>query len=86
MPKAIREQIGKGPGDTIEVIVWRDEGKNRRSACSILKVDQEKKGCFQFSKSWVTPIARVLPLDYRSEKTRNTIEEIKESHWNARRE
>jgi len=51
MPKAIREQIGKGPGDTIEVIVWRDEGKNRRSACSILKVDQEKKGCFQFSKS-----------------------------------
>ena len=51
MPKAIREQIGKGPGETIEVVVWRDEGKNRRSACSILKVDQEKKGCFQFSKS-----------------------------------
>ena len=25
MPKAIREQTGKGPGDTIEVIVWRDE-------------------------------------------------------------
>jgi len=23
--KTIREQIGKGPGDTIEVIVWRDE-------------------------------------------------------------
>jgi hypothetical protein len=23
--KAIRDQIGKGPGDTIEVIVWRDE-------------------------------------------------------------
>jgi bifunctional DNA-binding transcriptional regulator/antitoxin component of YhaV-PrlF toxin-antitoxin module len=25
MPKAIRDQTGKGPGDTIEVIVWRDE-------------------------------------------------------------
>ena len=25
MPKSIREQIGKGPGDTIEVVVWRDE-------------------------------------------------------------
>ena len=25
MPKAIREQIGKGPGDTIEVVVWKDE-------------------------------------------------------------
>jgi uncharacterized protein YdeI (YjbR/CyaY-like superfamily) len=25
MPKAIREQIGKGPGDTIEVAVWKDK-------------------------------------------------------------
>jgi hypothetical protein len=25
MPKAIREQIGKGPGDTLEVVVWKDE-------------------------------------------------------------
>jgi hypothetical protein len=23
--KSIREQIGKGPGDTIEVVIWRDE-------------------------------------------------------------
>jgi hypothetical protein len=23
--KSIREQIGKGPGDTIEVVLWRDE-------------------------------------------------------------
>ena len=25
MLKAIREQIGKGPGDTIAVVVWKDE-------------------------------------------------------------
>src|SRR3984893_18455680 len=25
VPKAIREQIGKGPGDTVEVVVWKDE-------------------------------------------------------------
>ena len=25
VPKALREQIGKGPGDTIEVVVWKDE-------------------------------------------------------------
>jgi len=25
VPKAIREQIGKGPGDTLEVVVWKDE-------------------------------------------------------------
>ena len=23
--KAIREQIGKGPGDTVEVVVWKDD-------------------------------------------------------------
>ena len=25
MPKAIREQIGKRPGDTLELVVWKDE-------------------------------------------------------------
>jgi len=25
MPKAIREQIEKRPGDTVEIVVWRDE-------------------------------------------------------------
>ncbi|HYR90098.1 MAG TPA: YdeI/OmpD-associated family protein [Terriglobia bacterium] len=25
VPKAIREQVGKGPGDTIEVVLWKDE-------------------------------------------------------------
>ena len=25
MPKAIREQIGKAPGDTVEVVIWKDE-------------------------------------------------------------
>ena len=25
MPKAIREQTGRGPGDAIEVVVWRDD-------------------------------------------------------------
>jgi Bacteriocin-protection, YdeI or OmpD-Associated/Domain of unknown function (DUF1905) len=25
--KAIREQIGKGPGDTIEVVLWKDEAE-----------------------------------------------------------
>ena len=25
MPKAIREKAGKGPGDTVEVVVWKDE-------------------------------------------------------------
>jgi hypothetical protein len=26
MPKAIREQTGKAPGDTVAVVVWKDEG------------------------------------------------------------
>ncbi len=27
MLKSIREQIGKGPGDTVEVVVWKDEAE-----------------------------------------------------------
>ena len=29
--KTIREQIGKGPGDTIKVVVWRHAGLERHS-------------------------------------------------------
>jgi len=25
--KAIREQIGKGPGDSVDVVIWKDDGK-----------------------------------------------------------
>jgi hypothetical protein len=42
MLKAIREKTGKAPGDTIEVVVWRDG-----SACTIRKPDEEKKGLFK---------------------------------------
>ena len=27
MLKSIREQVGKGPGDTVAVVVWKDEGE-----------------------------------------------------------
>jgi uncharacterized protein DUF1905 len=32
IPKAIREQTAKGPGDTIEVVVWKEE-EVRTSKC-----------------------------------------------------
>ena len=40
--KGIREQIGKGPGDTIEVVVWKDEAERTvEVAARIRKADQE---------------------------------------------
>lgn len=27
MLKAIRQQLGKGPGDTVDVVVWKDDGE-----------------------------------------------------------
>ena len=29
LPKAIRDQLDKGPGDTVEVAVWRDESERK---------------------------------------------------------
>jgi bifunctional DNA-binding transcriptional regulator/antitoxin component of YhaV-PrlF toxin-antitoxin module len=25
VPKAIRQRLGKGPGDTVEVVLWKDD-------------------------------------------------------------
>jgi Domain of unknown function (DUF1905) len=51
MLKAIREQTGKGPGDTIEVVVWKDEKVRTVEVPPQFEECSRKKGCFQFSKN-----------------------------------
>jgi hypothetical protein len=44
MLKSIREQIGKGPGETIEVVVWKDEEvRTTRTAAGGLPKPRSKK-------------------------------------------
>src|SRR5579863_3284815 len=42
--KAIREKIGKGPGDTIEVVVWRDEAERVVAIPATFKALLKKEG------------------------------------------
>ena len=44
--KGIREQIGKGPGDTIEVVLWRDEEVRTVEVPADFKTLLEKEDLF----------------------------------------
>lgn len=42
--KAIREQTGKGPGDTIDVVVWKDEAERTLATPPAFKALLKKEG------------------------------------------
>lgn len=46
--KAIREQIGKGPGDVIDVEVWKDEGLRELEVPASLQKMLKKEGLMTF--------------------------------------
>ena len=46
MLKAIREKTGKGPGDTIEVVVWRDEAVRTVEVPAQFENLMKKEGLF----------------------------------------
>jgi len=46
--KAIREHIGKGPGDVIEIVLWRDEEVRTLEVPAQFKKLLEKEGLFPF--------------------------------------
>jgi len=50
MLKAIREKTGKGPGDTIEVVVWRDEVARTVEVPTQFKNLMKKEGLFAVFK------------------------------------
>src|ERR1700674_3519542 len=48
MPKAIRDQTGKGPGDTIEVVVWKDEEVRTVEVPAQFETLMKKEGLLSF--------------------------------------
>ena len=58
VPKSIREQIGKGPGNTIEVVVWRDE-EVRTVEVPAQKLIKKQRAASNFRKTTIH-----LPQEY----------------------
>ena len=51
LPKAIREQLGKTPGDSIEVVVWKDESERTLEVPNDLAALLKKEGLLPFFES-----------------------------------
>jgi uncharacterized protein YdeI (YjbR/CyaY-like superfamily) len=70
MPKAIRDETGKGPGDTIEVVVWKDE------AVRIVEVPAQFENLMK--KEDLLPVFEKLSYTHRKEYCRWITEAKKE--------
>jgi Bacteriocin-protection, YdeI or OmpD-Associated/Domain of unknown function (DUF1905) len=79
MLKAIREQTGKAPGDTIEVVVWKDEKVRTVEVPPQLKERMKKEGLLPFFEAlsythrkeycrWITEAKKEETRLKRSEK------------------
>ncbi len=51
LPKAIREQLGKVPGDTIDVVVWKDESERVLDVPEPFAKLMEQEGLLPFFES-----------------------------------
>ena len=76
--KSIRAQIGKGPGDTIEVVVWKDEQPRVLEIPAPFKSAMKKEG--------VLPFFETLSYTHRKEYCRWVTEAKKEETRMARLE
>lgn len=74
--KAIREQLGKGPGDTVEVVVWKDESERKLEVPEPFLKLMKKEGLLPFFES--------LSYTHRKEYCR-WITEAKKGETRARR-
>jgi len=80
MPKAIRQQTGTAPGDTVDVELWKDEEPRVIEVPADLKEALKKTRCGAALRSpKLHPSERVLPLDHRSQEERNPDEASRES-------
>jgi bifunctional DNA-binding transcriptional regulator/antitoxin component of YhaV-PrlF toxin-antitoxin module len=76
LPKAIREQLGKVPGDTIEVAVWKDEAERTLEVPAEFAVLLKREG--------LLPIFEKLSYTHRKEYCR-WIGEAKKEETRSRR-
>ena len=70
LPKAIREQLGKVPGDTIDVVLWKDEEERILEVPAPFEKLMKKEG--------LLPFFETLSYTHRKEYCRWIIEAKKE--------
>ena len=51
VPKSIRQQIGKGPGDLVAVVLWKDDEPREVAVPPELKARMKKAGVLAFFES-----------------------------------
>lgn len=76
VPKAIREKIGKGPGDHIEVALWKDE--------EVRTVEVPAEFQQRMEKENLLPFFEALSYSHRKEYVRWVTEARKEETRQAR--
>jgi uncharacterized protein YdeI (YjbR/CyaY-like superfamily) len=85
MPKAIREQLDKVPGDTIDVVVWKDESERVLEVPEPFVKLMKKEGLLPFFESlsythrkeycrWITEAKKE---ETRSRRLLNAIQMLK---------
>jgi hypothetical protein len=70
VPKAIREQIGKGPGEAVTIVLWKDDEPREVVVPPAFKALMKKAG--------VLPFFETLSFTHRKEYCRWIIEAKKE--------
>ena len=76
VPKAIRQQIGKGPGEVVTIVVWKDEAPREVDVPPAFKALMKKAG--------VLPFFEGLSFTHRKEYCR-WITEAKKEETRTRR-
>jgi Domain of unknown function (DUF1905)/Bacteriocin-protection, YdeI or OmpD-Associated len=76
VPKTIRQQIGKGPGDIVAVVLWKDDAPREVAVPPELKARMKKAGVLPFFDS--------LRFTHRKEYSR-WITEAKKDETRSRR-
>ena len=72
--KGIREQIGKRPGNVIDVVVWKDEAERILDVPAEFERRLKADKAFRGGKAVLYARKGILSLDHRSQKRRNTDE------------
>jgi hypothetical protein len=83
--KAVREEIGKGPGDTIEVVIWKDEAERVIAIPAAFKALLKKEGLlagfeklsFTHRKEYVRWIEEAKKEDTRQRRIEKAIAMLK---------